>query len=392
MRAASVARFKLLHGEILMSIPLESQPPFRNLAEQLLAVMEAANSSKRDPRLLGVQQRAEIAFREERAARGAAAGGSEMVPSDGGFLVAPEFTRDIMKRVYLTGDIIARCLRVPVSSSSYKFPQIDESSRVSGSRLGGVQVYAEEEGANILPASLQSTSASMKPTFNQPTVAVNKITGLLRITDELARDTAAFDTWASYAFSQELRFKLETYIVNGTGAGTPLGIMKSGALITTPIQLGQATHSIVNQNVIAMLQNLWPPSMKNACWLYNNDVLPSLLQLQNVVGTAGSQSNLFHFAEDEGETNRLCGIPAFPSEYCQAAGTPGDLILADFSRYVLAIREFIRGEVSIHVLFVSDESLFRFVMRVGGEPIDPRPVTPANGSSQTSTYVALAAR
>jgi HK97 family phage major capsid protein len=297
-----------------------------------------------------------------------------------------------MKRVYLTGDIIKRCFRVPVNSSSYKFPQLDESSRVDGSRLGGVQVYAEEEGANILPAGLQSSQASMKPTFGQPTVAVNKITGLLRLTDELARDTNAFSTWASYAFATELTYKLESYIVNGAGAGTPLGLLKSGALIATAAQMGQATHSIVNQNVIGMLANLWPASIKNAVWLYNNDVLPSLMQLQNVVGTAGSQSNLFNFSNAEGEPNRLCGIPAFPSEYCQGAGTSGDLILADFSRYVLAIREFIRGEVSIHVQFISDESLFKFVMRVGGQPIDPQPVTPAHGTTQLSTFVALAAR
>ena len=368
----------------------ENQPAFSNLGQQLLSVVNWANSGHRDPRLDGVQRRAEIALQLER--RSSAAGASEMIPSDGGFLVEPTFSREIMKRVYLTGDIISRCLRVPVGSNSYKFPQVNETSRVDGARLGGVQVYGEEEGANLLPSSLQSTGASMKPSFSQPSVPVGKVTGLVRLTDELARDTNAFSTWATYAFSEELKFKLEKYIVNGSGAGTPLGLLKSGALLTTAAQVGQATHSIVNQNVIGMLSNLWPASIKNACWVYNNDLLPSLLQLQNVVGTAGSQSNLFSFSKADGEPNRLCGIPAFPSEYCQGAGTPGDLILADFSRYVLAIREFIRGEVSIHVHFVSDESLFKFVMRVGGQPIDATPITPANGTTQLSTFVALAAR
>lgn len=191
----------------MRSIP-ENQPPFQSFGEQLIAVVETVNSGRRDPRLMGVQRRAEIAFQAER--RGPAAGGSEMIPSDGGFLVAPEFSRDLMQRVYLTGDIIKRCFRVPVNSSSYKFPQLDESSRVDGSRLGGVQVYSEQEGASLLPTGLQSAGASMKPTFGQPTVAVNKITGLLRLTDELARDTNAFSTWASYAFATELTYKLES--------------------------------------------------------------------------------------------------------------------------------------------------------------------------------------
>src|SRR5271170_2311749 len=152
----------------MRSIPAENQPPFQSFGEQLIAVVETVNSGRRDPRLMGVQRRAEIAFQAER--RGPAAGGSEMIPSDGGFLVAPEFSRDLMQRVYLTGDIIKGCFRVPVNSSSYKFPQLDEGSRVDGSRLGGVQVYSEQEGANLLPTGLQSARASMKPTFNQPSV------------------------------------------------------------------------------------------------------------------------------------------------------------------------------------------------------------------------------
>ena len=63
-------------------------------------------------------------------------------------------------------------------------------------------------------------------------------------------------------------------------------------------------------------------------------------------------------------------------------GTPGDLILADFSRYVVAMRELLRTDYSIHVPFLSDESVYRFSMGAGRQPIDARPVTPLNGSTQ----------
>jgi hypothetical protein len=73
-------------------------------------------------------------------------------------------------------------------------------------------------------------------------------------------------------------------------------------------------------------------------------------------------------------------------------GYPGDLILADFSRYLLGWRERLRAEVSIHVAYLSDQSCYRFVVRVAGSPIDRIPVIPANGSTATSPFVVLGAR
>jgi HK97 family phage major capsid protein len=80
-----------------------------------------------------------------------------------------------------------------------------------------------------------------------------------------------------------------------------------------------------------------------------------------------------------------------PVEYCPTLGTVGDIILADLSRYVIAKRED-RAAVSVHVQFLADESVFRFVMRVDGQPIDSAPVTPLNGTDTTSPFLALASR
>jgi HK97 family phage major capsid protein len=80
------------------------------------------------------------------------------------------------------------------------------------------------------------------------------------------------------------------------------------------------------------------------------------------------------------------------SEYCPTPGTPGDIILCDFSRYIVAMREQLRADLSIHVKFLTDEQAFRFVMRVNGTPIDTRPLTPLYGTQATSSFVALAQR
>lgn len=344
---------------------------FRNLGDQLQAVVQAFNDPRlADPRLYEVQKRA------------FAAGSSEMVPSDGGFLIEPEFARELVERMYLTGRLLARCMRMPVSTSALRFPQFSETSRVSGSRLGGVQAMWENEAAALV---------AVKPAFMQTTLSMKKLTVLIPVTDELSMDSDALTRWANYAFTQESMFKLEAAIINGQGHGLPLGVMNAPALITVAKEAGQAAATVVNANVQKMMMSLWAAGWENAVWLYNQALLQQLTGLTTIVGTAGSQSNSWLYAQANGEPNRLCGIPAYPSEYCQAPGTTGDLILADFSRYVLGLRER-RTDVSIHVYFETYQQVFKLVVRIDGQPIDQFPVTPEHGTTQTSPFVALASR
>lgn len=360
--------------------PTTQYSEFRSFGEQLAAIRsyEQLRSAGRS-----LEKRHELLFEINR--RAVAAGGSEAVPADGGFLVAPEFQGAIVKRMYEVGQILKRCKEVPISSSSLKFPQFDESSRANGSRFGGIQVY---------PVNEADTAIKSKPKFLVSEVIAHKFIGLLDATDELDRDANAFGVMATDAYALEMTFALENFIINGTGAGEPLGLMNSGALVTIPKQAGQASATVVKQNVDQMLAAFWARSYNSdgSVWLYNQGLLPQLSSLATLVGTGGSESKLWQWATDADDYDRLAGFPAIMTEYCPAPGTQGDLILADFSRYVVAMRELMRGEVSIHVLFLTDENCYRFVMRVGGQPIDPRPVTPLNGTQVTSPFVTLQAR
>jgi hypothetical protein len=277
-----------------------------------------------------------------------------------------------------------------------------------------VQVYSQNEAESL---EVITGTYSQKPTFELSEYTAKKLTGLLFLTEELSRDTDAFNTWATYAFSEELMFTLENQIVNGTGAGQCLGLMNAPALVMVAKQVGQPAGSIVGANVIGMASQLWAASRPRAIWLYNQEALESLGTLSLTTGSA--QVLLWHFngggggrrpvviqdarhpqdrrpVEDESDPDTLCGIPAYPSEYTAAPGTPGDIILADFSRYIIATRE-IRNEVSIHVLFLTDQDAFRFIWRIDGAPIDQTSIQPLNSLASppnfvSSPFVALAQR
>lgn len=355
---------------------------FSSFGEQLLAVRRAAESGgyDTDPRLLEIQRRATIA----------PAGASEMVPSDGGFLIAPEFAQDLLRRVYNTGKILEQCTKFAITKgNTFSWRQFAEVSRQTGSRLGGIQVYRQNEASSIQVIS--SGTYSQKPTVALQTITCNKYTGLLYLTDELSMDTSAFGTWAAYAYAEEMAFCLELDAVNGTGAGELLGVLNSPTLVTVPKQIGQASGTVVAQNIIDMVGSHWAASRPRASWIYNQNLLPSLMSLTVTVGSGGSALPLWHFSEDPSQPDTLCGIPCAPSEYCAAPGTPGDIILADWSRFAIGTRE-VRADSSIHVLYVSDQNTFKFVTRIGGMPIDYAPIVPLFGATATSTFVALAQR
>ena len=105
---------------------------FESFGEQLSAVHRAAVTGNRDPRLA-----------EERAV----SGHSEGVPADGGFLVQSDFAAGIFQHAHDIGVFFPRCRRTPVQGNGLTINVVDESSRVAGSRWGGVLAYWKPEAA-----------------------------------------------------------------------------------------------------------------------------------------------------------------------------------------------------------------------------------------------------
>ena len=89
----------------------------------------------------------------------------------------------------------------------------------------------------------------------------------------------------------------------------------------------------------------------------------------------------------------LYGRPVLPIEQCQTLGTSGDIILADFNDGYIAIdKGGMKKDVSIHVRFVYDESVFRFVYRFDGQPKLASAITPWNAGNTQSHFVKLQTR
>ena len=335
---------------------------FATFGEQLLAAYRAAAPGGKI---------------DERLTTRAASGLNETNPSDGGFLVQQDFVTELLKRTYETGILASRAKKIPISTNAngMKINAVDEDSRANGSRWGGVQTYWEGEADEL---------TGSKPKFRQLELSLKKLTGLCYATDELLQDAAALEAVIRQAFAEEFGFKIDDAILDGSGEGEPLGILNSGAIVKVEKEKEQ-TDIITVENLIKMWNRLWARSRANAVWYINQELEPYLYTLKlgdkPVYIPAGGIS--------EKPYGTIFGRPVVPLEQCSAAGEVGDIILADIGQYLLIDKGGIKAASSIHVRFLYDENVFRFIYRVDGKPIWNKPLTPYKGKATVSPFVAL---
>lgn len=311
---------------------------------------------------------------------------SEGQPSEGGFLVQTDFATQLLEKVYTSSDIIARVTRLPVSANSnaMKIPAVGESSRADGSRWGGIRAYWAAEAGTKTPS---------QPAFDQVSLELKKLIGLCYATDELLNDAPALEAWVRMAFTKEFDFKIADAIINGDGAGKPLGILNAPCTYAITAETGQATTTILAENIIKMWAARYGPNSSNYVWLINQNIEPQLFTMSLAVGTGGIPVYMPAGGLSVAPYATLIGRPVIPCEQCATLGTAGDIILADLSQYIMIDKGTTEAASSIHVKFTTDETAFRFVFRCDGQPWWKTYLTPYKGStSYQSPFVTIATR
>ena len=333
--------------------------PFRSFGEQMIALarttqaIQGGLSHKADPRIV------------------AALGTSESVPSDGGFLVQPEYERSLMQRIYDTGEVAALVSKKKMTSERLVIPAVDEDSRVDGSRWGGILSYWLAEA---------QTYTSSKPKFRQLELVAKKLIALVYATEELLSDTAMLESYIDEVVPQELAFQLDTSIISGTGAGQPLGILNAASTITQTYNSGEGTTGTPpsSTDILNMWSRLYAPYRKDAVWLINQSIEPGLIPL--TIGSPSLGQILIYTAPGVAgnQTGRgmMFGRPVIPIEQTAAVGVAGDIILWSPSGYLLAMRQELRADSSMHVAFLTGEMAFRFMLRADGQPWWKKPLQP----------------
>lgn len=360
------------------------------LGQQLLDIATIRRPDARQSDLDGARSRLEQTQRRNQSLleaqarkenRAAGTGGFSVgVPSDGGFFLQGETAIDLMTNGFNNSEVLSRCqARTLNAGTQYvEIIGIDETSRVNGSRSGGVAVYTTAE--------LDSFTQS-KTKFKKIRIEPKKLTGLYYASGEVMNNVTFLGQEMRQLFGEEFAFKCQDQVINGSGAGEGLGVINAGCTASVSKESGQAAKTILTKNLSKMWARL---SGKNPVWLINRDTNPQLDELAIVAGTGALEPRFVTYGAD-GKL-RIKGAPVVEIEQCPTLGSVGDIILGDFSQYITANKGDINEAMSIEVMFIYDQQTFRFIYYFDGQPRWSSAVTPYKGSDTVSPFVTLAIR
>lgn len=376
-------------------ITVEDQPIYRGSAATVLGMqlMDIRTMSRTDAfpanevrsaksRLEQSQKRYATHMEKlaEKEGRAAATGGFTVgVPTDGGFFLQGETVTELMTNGFNNSAILPLAAKRTLTATQFiEIFGIDEKSRATGSRGGGIRVYTNKE--------LGEFTAS-KTEFSKIRVEPKKLTGLFYASGEWMRNVTFLGQEIRQLFGEEFAFKCQDLCIRGSGAGEALGILNAGCLVTVAKETGQKADTINTTN----LSKMWARfNGKAPVWFINRDCGPELDQLSIVAGTGALEPRFVTY--DAQGIMRIKGAPVIPIEQCETVGTVGDIILADWGQYVCADQGDVNEAMSIHVNFIYDQETFRFIYYFDGQPRWAQAVTPFKGSNKVSPFIVLAER
>jgi HK97 family phage major capsid protein len=316
----------------------------------------------------------------------AASGASTNVGPDAGFLVQKEYAVELISKGEKAGELSSRCSTTEIgpNADSLEVVVLDDYSRATGSRWGGVRVYRKGEA---------DTVTNTQPKLGRWEARLEDMMGLAYITERAMQDASSMGQVFSDAFTEEFAFKLDDEIMRGTGAGQCHGLIGHPATIAVAKETGQAAKTIVFENVSNMWARVPYKHRARGAWFYNVEAEPQLQQLQ--IGT-GTSATLVYLPpggiRGNADFGTIYGRPAIPIEHADALGTVGDLSFFDLTEYKLITKGGIASDESIHVRFIYNERALRWVLRVNGAPKWKTVLTPYKGANTLSPFVQIATR
>lgn len=314
---------------------------------------------------------------DERLKIGAAAPttyGNEGTGSDGGFLVPPEYGREIWGLSLEEDAFLPLTDNMPISGNSMTFPS-DETTPWG---TDGVRAYWEGEA---------DVANQTKIKLNPNTMRLNKLMALVPVSDELLQDSPAVSAYLMKKVGESIRYKTNDAIINGNGVGKPLGISVAASIVSQAKEAAQVADTIVAANVVKMFSRSLNPG--RSVWLANPDAYPQLPLMS--IGNQPVYIAPNGLVSAPGGT--LLGRPVILTDTAQTVGNLGDIYFVDFGMYrTLTKAGGVEVATSMHLYFDAGATAFRAVFRIAGQPVLKSAVTPPNSAVTRSGFVSLAER
>lgn len=294
--------------------------------------------------------------------------------SEGGFAVPSQTAGGDPLMLQVEGPIVRpRATVVPAGNPPDAAISMPAFHQGADGILGGVQVRWTGEGDEK-----PETSGKLREVTLQP----HEVSATTVVSDKLLRNWQAADAFISSLLRKAVDHTEDIVALRGDGVAKPLGVANStGALAVNRALANKISYA----DVVQMLAKLLPDSTGRAVWVANQSVLPELVSL-----TDGAGRYIFIQGDaTKGIPTTLAGIPIRFTGKTPALGTKGDLMLVDFSYYLLKDGSGPFIAASEHVYFKQNKTVVKVYWNVDGKGWCIEPLLLDDGVTQVSPYVIL---
>lgn len=292
----------------------------------------------------------------------------------GGFLVPQEYRPEILKIDDEVEIVRPRALTIngdpahPDAKTS-----IPEFSQGSDGHNGGVGVSWVSEA---------NAGSQQDVGFNQINLDPNEVTAYIKLSDKVLRNASELDSFVGQVLRDALAEEIDYTALTGNGSGKLQGVIGSSAAKT--VTRNTATN-VKYVDVLGMLQGMHPRSLNNAVWVANVSAMSKILQLEDTNGNALVVQNA-----QQGAPMVLFGRPIIWTGRTPTLGTEGDLVFADFSKYIIknGFGPAVASDQG-YGNFVNGITTIKILMSIDGQPWVSAPITLKDGSTTVSPFVVL---
>jgi HK97 family phage major capsid protein len=291
----------------------------------------------------------------------------------GGFMVPTQLRPTIMSVAPQDALVRPRANVIPAGSppdAGITMPALDQSGDNPGNVFGGMTFAWIEEGGEKPDTDAALRGISLTP---------HEIAGTVTVTDKLLRNWQASASFLENLMRGGVSAAEDYAFLRGTGNGQPLGALNAPVLkgVHRAVANQVSYTDLVNMVAVLLMRGGSP------VWSIPQGALPQIAKLKD------ENNNLIWAANArDGFAGTLLGYPVRWNNRAPGLGSKGDILLADWSYYLIKDGSGPFVAASEHVLFKQNKTVIKIFWNVDGAPWMNAPFKEENGY-EVSPFVAL---
>ncbi|PZQ79294.1 MAG: phage major capsid protein [Ancylobacter novellus] len=294
--------------------------------------------------------------------------------AQGGFMIPPQLRTTLLSVPAQDALVRPRAQVIEAGDppdAGVTFPALDQTGANPGNMYGGVEVKWIGEGDEK-----PETDAKLR----EITLTPHEVAGFTTITDKLLRNWRASSAFIEGLLRGAVTQAEDWAFLRGNGITQPLGALNSGATFF----LNRAVSNQVSYRDLAgMVARLLMRGGTSPVWSMPQSALLQIATLKD-----DNNNFIWQASARDGFAGTLLGYPVRWNNRSPGLGSKGDILLADWSYYLIKDGSGPFVATSEHVKFTANKTVIKIFWNVDGAPWLTAPIKEENGY-QVSPFVGL---